>query len=429
MAHATSAGTAALKIGKALKQFRRRLRANLRGLLRRPIPTAMITGSVGKTTTSRMLARILERQGHVVGLTTTDGIYVGGQLIQSGDLAGYAGARMLLARPEITAAVLETARGELNRRGLYLGRCDAAALLNVQDEQIGIDGIETVAEMAVLKRKVTDAARRVVLCADDPHCRALAARYRSDRVTFFGLEANGDLIGRHLAAGHVAFVVEHEAGRDWIVRRQGGARHPVVDAGQLPSTMNGMLRHNIANAMAAAAVADALGVPLAIIAEALLSLPNSAEDLPSRFNVFDQYPFRIVVDRANSPPATRASAAAAARIAVTGRRLCMVSCWGNRPGYNYERVAAAIAPGFDIFICYEEPVFRRGRLPAEIVALLRTGLLNCGVAAEQILTAQSYEDGLRLAAGLAKVDDFLLVLGAHVCDFKPVMDRVFGLSG
>ncbi|RUU27705.1 hypothetical protein EOC94_21015 [Mesorhizobium sp. M6A.T.Ce.TU.016.01.1.1] len=425
MAHGTWLG-GALNFGNGLKQFRRRLRAQVRGLMRSRMPVAMITGSVGKSTTSRMLARILECQGHVVGLTTTDGIYVGRQMIQSGDRAGYSGARTVLARPDVTAAVLETARGGLNRRGLYLGRCDVAALLNVQDEQIGMDGIETVADMARLKRKVTDAARRVVLGADDPSCRLLAEQYRPGRVTLFGFETQDDLVRRHIAGGHVAFVVEHEAGREWIVRRQGDARHLVVDAWQLPSSMNGALRHNIANAMAAAALADALGVPLAVIAEALLSLSNSAEDLPSRFNIFDQYPFRIVVDRANSPPATRALVAAVARIPVSGRRLCMVSCWGNRPGFNYERVAAAITPGFDIFICYEEPIFRRGRPPAKIVELLKAGLMNCGVAETRIHNAGSYEEGLRLAASLATADDLLLVLGAHVGDIKPVMDDVFG---
>ena len=148
------------------------------------IPTAMVTGTFGKTTTALMLASILASAGHTVGSATTESIRIGSEDIALGDFAAFDGASVVLRDATVTAAVLETARGGLIKRGMYLDRCDVAALLNVEREQIGIDGIETLDDMAALKRKVLDAARNaVVLNADDPRCLALAPEFASSMAT------------------------------------------------------------------------------------------------------------------------------------------------------------------------------------------------------------------------------------------------------
>jgi UDP-N-acetylmuramyl tripeptide synthase len=133
-----------------------------RAWLRR-IPTAFVTGTKGKTTTTRMLAHILAEAGHTVGVASTDGITIGAERVGEDDSAGYAGAARVLNDPSISAAVLETARGSLLQLGLYIDRCDVAALLNIGREQVGIDGIDTLEQMTKLKRKVIDAARKTVV--------------------------------------------------------------------------------------------------------------------------------------------------------------------------------------------------------------------------------------------------------------------------
>ena len=171
----------------------------LRRVIGRRIPIAMVTGTKGKTTTTRMLAHILSEAGHIVGYTSTDGVVVNGEYLNRYDYADYNGARILLAHPSITAAVLETARGGLLKLGLYRDRCNVAALLNVGREQIGIDGIETLEQMAILKQRVINAARdAVVLNADDVLCTGMINRYPVRRLNLFSLIADNFFVKNHI---------------------------------------------------------------------------------------------------------------------------------------------------------------------------------------------------------------------------------------
>jgi cyanophycin synthetase len=166
------------------------------------IPTALITGSNGKTTTARMLDHILREEGHVVGTATTDGVTIDGETVAEGDVAGPSGASIVLRDPTVSAAVLETARGGILKRGIYLDRCEVSALLNVQQEQVGIDGIETLDDMARLKRKVIETARRAfVLNAQDPLCMAISRSLPVARTILFSLEASAEDALAHLRAG------------------------------------------------------------------------------------------------------------------------------------------------------------------------------------------------------------------------------------
>jgi len=163
------------------------------------IPIAMITGTKGKTTTTRMLAHILSEAGHRVGFSSSDGVVINGVYVSRYDAGGYSGAREVLTNRSITAAVLETCRGGLLRSGFYFDRCDVAALLNVGREQIGIEGIDTVEQMTALKRRVIDAARGiVVLNADDAQCCTLIGQYPTHRVVLFSLEMENRLVQDHI---------------------------------------------------------------------------------------------------------------------------------------------------------------------------------------------------------------------------------------
>ena len=187
------------------------------------IPTVMVTGTTGKTSTSTMLASILASAGHVVGSATTEGVRIDGELIEQGDLASADGASIVLRDATVTAAVLETARGGIVKTGLYVDRCDVAALLNVERDQIGMDGVETLDDMVAIKRKVLDVARKaVVLNADDPRCLALAEEFKPRlRTILFSKSPETAAIRDHVASGGDALFLAKRDGRETIIVASG----------------------------------------------------------------------------------------------------------------------------------------------------------------------------------------------------------------
>ncbi len=421
------AGSAYLRLRRLVQ---RHVRARLRAVFGRRIPIVMVTGSVGKTTTTRMVARILEVAGHSVGVGTTDGIVISGRWVEIRDASGYSGAGRVLRDPQITAAVLETARGHLIKRGLYVTRCSVAALLNVRNIHIGTDGINSIEEMGDLKRRVTDGAREcAVLAADDPYCRKLSHRYPPQRTCYFTLGPENPFISAHLARGGKAVVLEERDGEDWIVWRDADSGEPLLKTSDLPSTHGGIARHNIANAMAAAGLAKGLRVESAAIRAGLSGFACSTADNLNRFNVLDGYPFKLIVDRARTVPAARAMVEAQKRIPVSGKRICLLTSVGNRPDHYFDEVAAEFAPAFDLFIVYEDEAYRRGRAVGERNLLMTRGLLKSGVTSRRVLTARDYEGAVRLLAANAEPGDLVLFLGADLRRVAPILSRIFGERG
>ena len=232
-----------------IKNLLRPLVRYLRGIVRRnilvpgrriwgrQIPIAMITGSKGKTTTSRMLADILDIAGYTVGLASTDGVIIDGKYLNRNDDASYYGARAVLTNRSVTAAVLETARGGLIKWGLYVDRCNVAALLNVGKEQIGIDGIETVEEMTSLKQQVINAAKdAVILNADNIHCSRLIDQYAPNKLTLFSIDPENRQIHNHLLNGGKAYVIEPTEEGSTIIRRHKNSKSPSISIKDLPSS-------------------------------------------------------------------------------------------------------------------------------------------------------------------------------------------------
>jgi len=407
------------------KLFRRFFLLPLRRSWYQRLPIAMITGTKGKTTTSRMLAHILSKAGFNVGLTTTDGLVIAGELLHEYDSSGYLGHGRVLKDPSVTAAVLETARGSLHRDGLYIDRCDVAALLNVGREQIGIDGIDTVEQMAEVKRKVIDAARKtVVLNADDPLCCKLIDEFPVHRTTIFSFNPECRAAREHLKKGGQA-IFFHESGEPRIVRVQDSHAQSIISIADLPSACGGFVRHNIANAMAAAALAYGLGIPSEIITASLRSFENTVEQCFARFNIIRDYPFLVILDLAISPPAAECLAECLTGVDVEGRRLCAMSTLGDRPSWHYQELTAALAQSFDHFVCYEVEKYRRGRAPGEITNLLKSGLLRNAVAVDSIDVTNDYESALRALSAKAMSGDLVAILGMHRRQDFPLIRRAF----
>lgn len=236
------------------------------------IPTAMVTGTMGQTTICFMLNSILTCGGHMVGMATSEGVTIGSEMVQPGDLAGPMGHAIVLRDPLVTAAVLETARGGLVKMGMYLDRCDVAVLTNVDREQIGMNGIETPDDIARLKRKVLDAARKaVVLNADYPRCLALAGEFAPRiRTILFSRKAESDAVREHLGRGGEAIYLASENDHEWIIAAKGAQATRLMKSGDLSSTADGMFWPQASNAMAATALALGLGISPEIIVEGLM---------------------------------------------------------------------------------------------------------------------------------------------------------------
>ncbi|MBX6395797.1 MAG: cyanophycin synthetase, partial [Alicyclobacillaceae bacterium] len=247
------------------------------------VPVYAVTGTNGKTTTTRMIGHILQACGETVGMATTDGVYVGGRRIVEGDTTGPQSARTVLAHPDVSAAVLETARGGVIRGGLGYDWADVAVLTNISLDHIGQDQIESLEDLVFVKSLVAERVRKggtVVLNADDPSLVSLASRLRR-RVYFFSLRPDHPVVLRHLGLGGTAFVVKD----GWIVERTGNRTWPVVRVSAIPVTWKGAALFHVANALAATAACRAGGVPRARVAHALRRF-GSEVDNPGRANLY-----------------------------------------------------------------------------------------------------------------------------------------------
>jgi cyanophycin synthetase len=374
------------------------------------VPTAMVTGTFGKTTTVLMLASILASAGHTVGAATTESIRIGKEEIALGDFAATDGASVVMRDATVTAAVLETARGGLIKRGMYLDRCDVAALLNVEREQIGIDGIETLDEMAALKRKVLDAARKaVVLNADDPRCLGVVPEFASSVRTFlFSRDAASSALRNHRAHGGDVLYVDGEM----IAWGLGANTVSLLRASEIPVTKDGLFWQHASNAMAAAGLAIGLGIDIETIREGLRRYGKEYPAAFSRLQIVDDLPVPMLFDYAASPPGFVSTTTTISPIQVSGRRFCALTIAGNRPDWTFAESAAAIAGHFQRYVAYELPKYRRGRKPGEIASRLARALVAAGVDKSLISVVEGNEQAAQLIAREAKPEDFVVVFGS-----------------
>ena len=392
----------------------------------------MITGTKGKTTTTRMLSHILSAAGHRVGIACTDGVVIDGNYLNRLDASGSPGARMVLESGAVTAAVLETARGGLLRMGLYHDRCNVAALLNVGAEHLQLDGVETLEDMTRVKKRVVDAARdAVVLNADDAQCASLIPEYDTGKLILFSLNHESPVVNHHVRRGGRAYVLRGSSTDGCIECLQGQSETLLLPVSELPSSGNGLFQQNIANAMAAAALAEGLAIPLETVQNALRSFENSLECSPGRFNFIEGYTQTILMDRAFGIPACRALAESLERLEVGGGRICMFHTGGEASDGHYDELGDILAPHFDRFVCYEVDKYRkddkygRDKEPGAISELLKAGLVGAGVAPDRIATAGDSSDALSILAQMVERDDFVVILTPNIRKYLPVFEDNF----
>ena len=336
------------------------------------IPVVAIAGTNGKTTTSRLIARIFESNGLRVGMTSTDGLYIQGKRTDDGDCSGPRSARNVLLHPDVDAAVFETARGGVLREGLGFDMCDVAVITNIGiGDHLGLNFITTVDELAVVKRVIVENVApggTAVLNAADPIVVAMAQHCHGS-VIYFAQDRANPVLATQRAQGRRVVHVK----RDAIVCCEGRRIHSIPLA-NIPITRNGAIGFQVENAMAAIATGWALGFAWEVIERALSGFVNDAQTAPGRFNVFDYKGATLIADYGHNPDAIQALVKAIENMPAT-RRSVVISGAGDRRDDDIRQQTEILGESFDDVILYQDAC-QRGREDGEVIALLREGLAN-----------------------------------------------------
>jgi UDP-N-acetylmuramyl tripeptide synthase len=374
----------------------------------RDVPVALVTGSNGKTTVVRLVAAMARRAGRTTGISSTEGVTVQGRTVAEGDFSGPEGARRVLRHREVETAVLETARGGLLRRGLPVERADVAVVTNIAADHLGEFGVSTLEELAetkLLVARAVDQHGRVVLNADDATL-AQASSALQVPIVWFSLEGANPVVTRHLDAGGRAAVVEGDA----LVLLGGGPRESLGRLGELPIAAGGAARYNVANALAAAAAAEGLGVPAEALRATLCHFGLDPSDNPGRANVYELDGARVVVDYAHNPHGIAALAGALERV-PSKRRLVVIGQAGDRDdGSIREMTRAALALRPDRVVAKEMDAYLRGRAPGEVPGIIVDELRRAGLPEHAIATASGELPAAEKALDWARPGDLLILM-------------------
>ena len=371
------------------------------------IPVIAVTGTNGKTTTTRLIAHLFRAAGRTVGFTTTDGVYLQNRLVVRGDMTGPFAANVLLSNPAVEVAVLETARGGILRAGLGFDECDVGIVLNVAGDHLGLHGIHTQEQLADVKAVVPAVVKRrgnAVLNADDPLVAAMAERTRGDVVWFSTVPDHGsDLVAAHLETGGTAACIE---GGEFVIRR-GRLRIPIAAVHEVPLTVEGLARFQYGNVLAAIAATFVQGMRYEDIRAGLLSFFPSPSLTPGRLNLLRVRGGTVLVDYAHNPRAVEGLMEVAMGLEAR-RRIGIVAVPGDRRDEDVREVGR-LAARFDRVILKED-ANRRGRAPGEMARLLEEGLRAGGLPADRIEIVLAERDAVVHAIAAMQDSDLVVVL-------------------
>jgi cyanophycin synthetase len=378
------------------------------------IPVAGITGTNGKTTTSRMLASIMKSAGFTTGMTSTDGVYIDGHLTVKGDMTGPTSAQIVLRDPSVDFAIMETARGGIVKRGLGYSTCDVGACLNISADHLGQRGVDTLEQLAQIKRVVVEVAQDcVVLNADDIHCLQMAEFCQAKQICYVTIDSGHGLVREHIRQGGMAVVLEKGINGDMITIYDKGAHIPLLWTHLIPATIEGKAMHNVQNAMFATAMAYSFDTSLEDIRQGLRIFNTSFYQAPGRLNIFDEHPFKVILDYAHNPAAIKTITDLAARLEVKGKRRIVMAMPGDRRDEDIIDAANSIASTFDTFVCKADDD-RRGRGHDEVPELIKRTLMAAGVKESQIEVIPSEESGVEAGLNSCHPGDLLIVLGDNI---------------
>ncbi len=402
----------------------------------RRMPAVSISGTNGKSTTTRMIARIMRVAGNRVGMSTSDGVLVDDKMVEEGDLTGPLGAQRVLRDASIGVAVLETARGGIVLRGVGYESNDASVLTNVSADHLDLHGLHTLPELAEVKAvitRITKPTGTVVLNADDPLVAAQARRLRS-RIRYFSLDPANPRVRRHTARGGVAMILDKGA----LVEVDGAVRRSIVKAADLPATLGGLARHNIANALAAAGAARALGASLKDVAAGLRDFRPSAEEAPGRLNLYRVGQRLVIVDFAHNAAGLKVIFDLVdGLVGIKGQRttpvVAIVGTAGDRPDDSLRAIGTLAGERADELALKETIPYLRGRTRESVVGEIRAGMTAAGVDTSHLPMDDDEPSALRAAltdAGRVAASEgpAVVILMCHI-DRSGVSDVLTELGG
>lgn len=388
------------EVGKAIVEclFKNRKQA--------AIPVIAVTGTNGKTTTTRMIKYFLERENRTVGMTNSDGVYIGEHCIDEGDCSGPISARKILSNPMVDTAVLETARGGILREGLAFTHCDVGVVTNVAEDHLGLDGIETFDQLVKLKRLIPEVVLEdghCVLNADDPEVVEMAS-YTKGEVIFTSLDENNPYIQEKIKIGGTTWFLDSTG---WVCYCQNRAYKHFLPVRDIPITFGGSAKHNVSNLLQALAAAYAQGVDIELLKEKSVTFAPDFHYSKGRFNKLDVEGRQIIIDYAHNYAGLKAVFEAVEAL-KTGRVITVLSAPGDRLDSDIAQLGEITAAKTDIMVIKEDAELR-GRKPLEVPALIKR-VAKKRLSESNIHVVPVEVEAFTKAWDLSKSEDLLLLL-------------------
>ncbi len=378
------------------------------------IPTAGVTGSFGKTTTCQMIAAIAMEDGRIPGLSTTQGIWSGRFRIARGDSSGGRAAELLLSDPTVDLGIFELARGALLKKGMRIDGVDVAAVLNVYDNHLGLDGISTIEEMATVKSILVRSARRwVFLNADDSLVLEMRKLITDARLGLVSMDPANPAIAEHRQAGHCTLTIEGAGPNKCLCLMDRSEVVFSLPLARIPASQGGMSGSIAANALFATGVTYALGLSIKAIEAGLTGFTSDVTQNPGRHNRINGFPFEVILHWADDVEALADLVSTLEAEPPAGVRHLYMTFLGNRSDGWFRRQAEAIAGNFDRYYLADASDLR-GRLPGEVPTLVAQELRRSGVGESSIVllgrTGDSEQAAVLAAIGQAQAGDRIVIV-------------------
>ena len=369
------------------------------------IPIIAITGTNGKTTTTRLLAHIVKNNGYKVGFTTSDGIYIQNHMLEKGDTTGPLSAEYILKDPTVEFAVLETARGGILRSGLGFGRCDIAIITNIQEDHLGLSDIHTLDDLARVKSTVVKSVKKdgwAILNAEDEQCVKIGEDL-SCKVAYFSMDEENELIKKLSKEGKIVCVYEN----GFITVKKGEWKIRIERATHVPLTLGGKAKFMISNVLAATLAAYLYGFKTEDISLSLQTFIPSAAQTPGRMNIFEFKRFKVMIDFAHNPAGYRGVEDFLSSVEAS-KKIGIIAGVGDRRDEDIKECAKIAGKMFDHIIIRQEKHLR-GRTEEEIIDLILEGIAESGRSVTHEIISKEVE-AIKHAINSAEEGTFITAL-------------------
>ncbi|AGX41512.1 cyanophycin synthetase [Clostridium saccharobutylicum] len=369
------------------------------------IPIVSITGTNGKTTTTRLVNHVLRRMGYNVGMTSTDGIYLNDRCIHRGDDSGFNSAKTILLNRDVDIAVLETARGGLIRKGLAYNVADVGVITNITNDHLGLDGINSMEELSFVKSLVGEVVKEdgfVVINADDKYSKTIINRFKCEKI-YFSKSKNNELIQQNIRNNKIAIFIEN----DMMCVINNNRKYEILSVKKLPVSYNGILEYNIENAMAACGTLIGLKVDYCMISKGLMDFQLDDKDSNGRFNQYMYNSRRVILDYGHNIEGYKSVISSLEKIKEKNNIIGVIGIPGDRQddiGYEIGKICANHLDK----IVIKEDKDRRGRKIGEVASVLEKSILKNNKNAKVSICLDEVE-ALKHALNISNKNDIIVV--------------------